>query len=241
MTSAPSFVGTPKAWTGSIGNNSTLGAWTFLRDNVGVGAGSLGSKITSITAINTDTTARAISVALLRGVSQTGAAGISTANVTTTFASPGVLTLAGPGPVGLTHNLTPGDQLVFTGTFNASANIVQGNTLFVVAGGLTGTAFEVAYTAGGTALNSGSGTWAGVVMYNVKVLGSVTLATAAGSDGANSGTNILGNALLPGIPVDNDGQPYLFLESTDYLAVTGVTNLPAANKIVSVTATGGNF
>lgn len=243
MTSSPSFVGTPKSWEASVGNGGTAGQWYFMGDNTFAGAGASGSKITSITAINTDSTARAIQVAVLRGIAQTGGTGVgvASANVSMTFASPGVFTVSTSAIRGTyTHTFIQGDQLVAVGTFNASANVVQGNTLFVVAGGLSATQFEVAYTQGGTALNTGSGTYTGMIVYGVRMLGAVTVPTSGGTDGANAGVNILSNSLLPGIPVDNDGNPYIFLESTDYLAFSPIA-LPAANKIITVSAFGGNF
>ena len=71
-------------------------------------------------------------------------------------------------------------------------------------------------------------------------LGAVTVALASGTDGVTPTTTFLGTTLLPGIPVDNDGQPYLFMQSGDTLTVASAVTVTAA-KAVAVTAVYGDF
>lgn len=70
------------------------------------------------------------------------------------------------------------------------------------------------------------------------LLGSTTVAIAAGTDGTNLSSNLL--STIPGLPIDNDGQSYLYLETGDTLTVASTVTVTAA-KAVSVLATFGNF
>lgn len=70
------------------------------------------------------------------------------------------------------------------------------------------------------------------------LMGAATVATPAGSDGVLPSTNLL--SLIPGLPRDNDGQPYIFLESGDILQGENVTQVTAA-KEVDVTVIFANF
>ena len=70
------------------------------------------------------------------------------------------------------------------------------------------------------------------------LLGSLSIAVTAGSDGATSTANLL--SLIPGVPRDNDGQPYLYLESGDLLKANNVTQVTSAKEI-DVTVIFGNF
>jgi hypothetical protein len=74
--------------------------------------------------------------------------------VTTTTASTDLFTL------GSAHNLTAGDPVIFSGTNYAGSGITLGTTYYVIASGLTSTAFKVSTTTGGTAIDvttNGSG------------------------------------------------------------------------------------
>jgi hypothetical protein len=72
------------------------------------------------------------------------------------------------------------------------------------------------------------------------VLASVSVPAASGTDGTAAAVNLINSAILPGLPVDNDGQRYLFLESGDTLAVKSTTTV-TAGKTVSAAANFGNF
>lgn len=72
------------------------------------------------------------------------------------------------------------------------------------------------------------------------LLGSVPVAIEAGHDGATPAANGFDATLLPGLPVDNDGQPYLLLEAGDVLKADFVTALTAGKRIDILTV-GADF
>src|ERR1700687_207289 len=59
----------------------------------------------------------------------------------------------------------------------------------------------------------------------------VNLPLNSGLDGVASAVNMLNPNLLPGLPIDNDGQQYLFLESGDTLEMTFATALTSGKSI----------
>jgi hypothetical protein len=64
------------------------------------------------------------------------------------------------------------------------------------------------------------------------ILGSVSVAASAGSDGTVAAANLLSSTLLPFLATDNDGQKYLFLSSTaDALQVKTAVAVPAGRTI----------
>lgn len=65
------------------------------------------------------------------------------------------------------------------------------------------------------------------------LLGSMNVPVNSGFDGATPTVNLL--ALIPSLPHDNDGQPYMFLESGDTLQVSFTTQV-ASGKEIDVTA-----
>lgn len=70
------------------------------------------------------------------------------------------------------------------------------------------------------------------------LLGSTLLAIGAGTDGVANSSNLL--TTIPGLPVDNDGQPYLFLRNGDTLQVATTTTVTTAKEI-DVTCIYGDF
>lgn len=72
------------------------------------------------------------------------------------------------------------------------------------------------------------------------LLGSVNVPTLAGTDGTTPAVN--GHSLVynPGLPLDNDGETYIFLQSGDTLQVKTTTTVTAA-KTVSLTAFHADF
>lgn len=72
------------------------------------------------------------------------------------------------------------------------------------------------------------------------LLGSVNIPLNSGFDGTVVAVNILSRAMLPWLPVDNDGQPYFFLESGDTLQASTTTQV-ASGKEVDILAIGANF
>jgi hypothetical protein len=61
------------------------------------------------------------------------------------------------------------------------------------------------------------------------LLGAYNIIALAGSDGATGTQNLL--TIVAGLPRDNDGQRYLFLESGDTLTVATTTTVTAAKEI----------
>lgn len=72
------------------------------------------------------------------------------------------------------------------------------------------------------------------------LLCSLIVSVAAGSDGAVAASNLINTTIWPSLPVDNDGQPYFFLESGDTLQVSFTTQVTAAKEI-DVAAIFANF
>lgn len=69
-------------------------------------------------------------------------------------------------------------------------------------------------------------------------IGSYTLPVNSGTDGSTAGVNLLAggpSSLVAGLPIDNDGQAYLYLESGDTLRMTFATALTSAKRIDVVT------
>lgn len=71
------------------------------------------------------------------------------------------------------------------------------------------------------------------------LLGAASCAITGGSDGTTLATNLLG--LIPGLPVDSDGQRYVLLETGDKIQVALNTGTVTAAKTLSITAQYGNF
>lgn len=70
------------------------------------------------------------------------------------------------------------------------------------------------------------------------VIGAYTLPVNSGTDGSTVGVNMLAGGpagLIPGLPLDSDGQPYLLMESGDTLRLTFATALTAGKRIDVVT------
>ena len=61
------------------------------------------------------------------------------------------------------------------------------------------------------------------------LIGTAVVPTLAGTDGATLPVDML--SLIPGLPVDNDGQRYLFLESGDALKVATTVAVTAAKAV----------
>jgi signal-transduction protein with cAMP-binding, CBS, and nucleotidyltransferase domain len=66
------------------------------------------------------------------------------------------------------------------------------------------------------------------------------VAALSGTDGVTSVTNMMSSSLFPGLPLDNDGQPYFFLQSGDILQLQANSTITAAKNIY-VTVVAGNF
>lgn len=74
----------------------------------------------------------------------------------------------------------------------------------------------------------------------VYYIGAVTVPALSGTDGTAVAINMLSSSYCPGLPVDNDGAPYLFLNTSDILGFNSTTTITAA-KVISAAAISGNF
>lgn len=73
------------------------------------------------------------------------------------------------------------------------------------------------------------------------LLGSTVIPAGAGTDGVTPAVNMLNPSLMPGLPVDNDGQAYLFLVGgTDKLEVILVAGL-TSGKFINIAVVYGTF
>src|SRR5262249_33998578 len=72
------------------------------------------------------------------------------------------------------------------------------------------------------------------------LVGSVNVPTLAGTDGTTVGVDGMSSTLIPGLPVDNDGQKYIFLGPGDALTIKSTTTVTVA-KTISATAIHADF
>jgi hypothetical protein len=69
--------------------------------------------------------------------------------------------------------------------------------------------------------------------------GTKTVPVNAGSIAATPPVNLMDPAVTPGLPVDNDGNPYVFLENGDTLQVKSLTTVTTALAL-SISANHGD-
>jgi hypothetical protein len=223
----PTMVKQPKLFDASIGNGDAQ-AWKLLLDNLNAGAGPNGSKVVSANATSTDTSARVVQLAVAR--SFTGA--------TVTIATPGVVSWTSANG----NNVAIGDQIIWINNGDTlPTGLAFGTPYFVISAGFTvGVSFELSATAGGAAINT-TGSQSGThVIAHIRPIAAATVAITSGTDGVTARTSLLSPSIDPGQPFDSDGNPFVFLETGDYLAVQAVTTV-TANKIICVNAIGANF
>lgn len=73
------------------------------------------------------------------------------------------------------------------------------------------------------------------------IFGTVTVAITAGTDGTTAAVAVFSSSLIPNLPVDNDGQPYIFLsDASDTLDISSTTTV-TSGKILNAVAVQGNF
>jgi hypothetical protein len=236
VTNTPVFVQNPKVWTATVINATStnciplISPGTTLSGTAYPGAGPNGSKITGLYASTTDTSANIALVSLLR----------SNSSVTLSTANPSVITWPG----NFTGNLQ--SAVLFTSPVaSAFGGTIATNVIYYV--------YNLTYTQASSTFNivtavNGSTGVTGVSTAQVAYTGyqlipqtsvSVTIGSGTLSTGL-SPQNLLTTTAFAGLPVDNDGQPYLFLEPGDYLGVSVVAAV-TANKVLTVMAVGGNF
>lgn len=71
-------------------------------------------------------------------------------------------------------------------------------------------------------------------------IGTVRIPASAGNNGTTASVNALAAALLPGLPLDSNGNPYIQLEGTAKLRGAMLVTITAATQ-VTVNALGENF
>jgi hypothetical protein len=73
------------------------------------------------------------------------------------------------------------------------------------------------------------------------ILGTVPVPAGAGTNGTAPAVNVLASALLPGLPVDSNGQNYFFLKNaSDSITVVPLATI-TSGKIISAVAVAGDF
>jgi hypothetical protein len=72
------------------------------------------------------------------------------------------------------------------------------------------------------------------------ILGTVTCPINAGNTGAIPSVNAFNSTQLPGIPIDSEGNPFVFLLNAETLTISALTTVTAA-KAISANAFGGDF
>jgi hypothetical protein len=66
-------------------------------------------------------------------------------------------------------------------------------------------------------------------------IGTVSVPAGAGNSSSVDGVDLINGTNLPGLPIDSDGNPYIFLVSGDTLTVSALSTVTTA-KLVTVTA-----
>lgn len=69
----------------------------------------------------------------------------------------------------------------------------------------------------------------------------VSVPAGSGTDGATPAVNMLSSSIIPGLPMDNDGQAYLFLSSTSYALTLTCTATINTGKQVTFTSVYADF
>ena len=221
LSNLPVFPQKPKRFAVSIGHDDVQN-WKFLSSN-GIYSCTDGTKVVSLIAASTDTSARDVQVGIARS-----------SVVTITIATPGVVSWTG-------HDFVAGDQVVFQTTGALPTGLTAGTTYFVIAAGLTpGVSFQVSASAGGAAVNT-SGSQSGVhTGWIVRIKGTVAVPITAGSVSGTPSVDLLNSTQLPGLAVDNDGQRYIPLEGNNAIVLQALTTV-TANKIINIGSAAADF
>ena len=73
------------------------------------------------------------------------------------------------------------------------------------------------------------------------LISSVSIPASSGLDGTNAAVNMLTATMIPSLPVDNDGQRYVFLKDTTQSVRAAVTSTTTSGKQLDVIAIAGDF
>lgn len=131
-------------------------------------------------------------------------------------------------------------------TSSSPVSTVSGSTFTTLyTGGVNGTkitsvmASNTSTSALITAILTIGSTVSGAQLYYP--IGSVTMPSLASYDAAVVGSNLFAAATIP-LPVDGDGNPYLFLTSTAYTLAVGISSaIQTTGGRVTFTAIGADF
>lgn len=101
----------------------------------------------------------------------------------------------------------------------------------------------VALTATSTEVNPNNRTFTVSITRSATAytLVTVTIPFGSGTDGSTAAVDLLNSTILPSLPLDNDGQKYLFLQSGDTLTVALTTSAVTAGKTVTFAAIAADF
>lgn len=72
------------------------------------------------------------------------------------------------------------------------------------------------------------------------LMASASVTTLSGTEGATATVNMMNKTFWPGLPIDNDGNPYFYMESGDTLSIACTSTVTAA-KTITGTCVFGNF
>ena len=72
------------------------------------------------------------------------------------------------------------------------------------------------------------------------ILGTVVVPITAGTDGVTPAVSFFNSALVPGYPVDNDGQSYFFVPGANTVQISSTTTVTTA-KFITASCIYGDF
>lgn len=73
------------------------------------------------------------------------------------------------------------------------------------------------------------------------IFGTVTVTAGAGTDGVTAAVAVFSSSLIPNLPIDNDGQPYVFLSNASDTLDISSTSTVTSGKIINALAMEGDF
>lgn len=221
VTTTPVFPQKFTRYAARIGNG-TASAWKFMESGKGVYTSADGTKIVSLAAASTDTSARNVQLAVARKITAT-------------------VTIATPAVVSAAMDVVAGDMVLFTTTDALPSGMTAGTTYFVISTGLTAaTSFQFAATAGGTAINT-TGTQNGThTLWRISPKATIPVPASSGTTGTVVTVDFINNAFAPPIAIDNDGQKYIGLDANTALAARSLATV-TADTVINIGGLGCDF
>lgn len=83
-----------------------------------------------------------------------------------------------------------------------------------------------------SATNTSAGALVMSILVNAVIAWKVTIPANAGFDGTTAATNCMNSTLMPGLPVDNDGQTYIFVTAGETLTATAASGTSLTTTVV---------